>query len=171
MKEFVENPRFMRDRQKVIQALDLHTIDGPIVNLITLFTALPCCFPLQSCYGHFLLATGQDPHNLDRLPDGFEGRVSYRIAYVALCIEDSLRGRALRESLARLPALDRGYVQFGSAGWFWAQQPNSYVVQVEPARFMTCDTCDVEHPEALRIERVRDLLFDALRESVEGLYR
>jgi hypothetical protein len=116
------------------------------------------------------LANGQDPHNLQRLPGRFEGRVRYRIAYLALCIEDSPRGRALRDSLARLPALDRDYLQFGSAEWFWAKHPNSFVVQVEPARFMTSDTCDIEHAEALRLERVRDLFFDALRQKVEGLH-
>ena len=166
-RNFVENPRYLRDRRKALKALDLHVIDHPIVELIEGFSLLPQCFTLQSCYGHFLYAPGQDSHNLERLPRRHDGEVTYRIAYVAFCLENSPRGRALRESLERIPSLDPGYVQFGSAAWFWARNRNSYALQVEPERHMTRDQVVIEHSEALHIEKIRDRFFTELKTLLE----
>jgi hypothetical protein len=38
---------------------------------------------------------------------------------MAFCIKNNPRGAAFREALAGIPDMDRDYVQFGSADWFW----------------------------------------------------
>ena len=166
-KEFVENPRYLQDRQEMLEALDPRVVDQPIVELIEDFALLPQCFTLQCCYGHFLYAPGQDTHNLERLPRKNDGRVKYRIAYVAFCLENSPPGWAFRESLELVPSLDPDYVQFGSADWFWERHPNSYVLQVEPVRHRTKDHIFIEHSEALHVEEIRDLFFVRLKELLE----
>jgi hypothetical protein len=163
-KEFVADNRYLQDRQEALEALALQVIDRPIVELIEGFTRLPYCFTLQSCYGHFLCASGQDSSNLERLPPRYEGEVNYRIAYLALCLENSPRGRKLRDSLQVVSAFDQDYVQFGSADWFWERHCNSYVLQVEPVRHRTKDQVVVKHSEALYLERIRDLFFINLKE-------
>lgn len=166
-REFVQNPRYIQDRQDAIEALDLFAIDQPIARLIERFSLLPQCFTLQCCYGHFSLRPGQDDHSLDRLASSEHPTVTYRIAYLAFCIENSPQGRSLRRSLELVPELDRDCVQFGSADWFWSQYRNSYALQVEPARFMNKDYAVIERSEALRIEKIRDSFFIRLQELVD----
>lgn len=166
-KEFVEHPRYLQDRQETLGALDLSAIDRPIVELIKGFALLPECFTLQCCYGHFLYAPGQDAHNLERLPLEHGGLVTYRIAYLAFCLEHSPRGRSLHQSLALIPALDPDYIQFGSADWFWERCLNSYVLQVEPLRFKNQDQAKIEHAEALHIENTRDLFYIRINELLQ----
>ena len=89
--------------------------------------------------------------------------VTYRIAYVALCIENSSEGKELLEKLRTIPTADSEYVQFGSAEWFWAKQVNSYVLQVEPERFKHEDQATIGYKEALHIQEVRDNFFSDLR--------
>ena len=168
-KAFVDNPRFHQDRQQALRRIDLSDIDPPIVTLIERFTTLPQCFTLQCCYGHFVYLPGQDSHNLERLPNRVDGPITYRIAYLAICLEDSPSGRALYQSLSLFPRLDPDYVQFGSASWFWDQYLNSYVLQVEPHRFKFSDQAVIEHPEALHIEQIRDRFFIQLNELIERL--
>jgi hypothetical protein len=165
-KEFVESYRYLQDRQENLKGLDLRVIDQPITRLIEGFNSLAQCFTLQSCYGHFQCA-GQDPRNLERLPRRYDSQVSYRIAYVAFCLENSPRGRALHESLANIPTIDPDYVQFGCAEWFWHKSCNSYVLQVEPVRYKDRDQIVVDHSEALHIEKIRDLFFIKLQEILE----
>ena len=165
-REFVESKRYSQDRRDALEALDLRTIDEPLVELIDGFARLPNCFTMQSCYGHFLHAPGQDIHSLDPLPSSDVGPVDYRIAYMAFCLENSPRGRALFDALSRIPeGLDP--VQFGSADWFWERWPNSYALQVEPTRFMTRDRAVVDHSEALHIQHSRDLFFGRVKELLE----
>ena len=162
----VENPRYLQDRQDNLDALDLGTIDKPIVGIIAGFAELSHCFTLQSCYGHFLCTSEQDLRSLAPIPPRHVGSVRYRIAYIAFCLENSSRGRALRQSLAQIPAIDPGCVQFGSAGWFWERHVNSYALQVEPARYMTRDEVILDHAEALHIQQTRDLFFQELEALV-----
>jgi len=164
-REFMENPRYSNDRKSTLAALDLRSIDEPITDIVTGFAALSHCFPLQSCYGHFICTPGQDSHTLDPVPPGHSGLVRYRIAYVALCLENSQRGWALRDSLARVPAVDRDYVQFGSADWFWKRCSivNSYALQVEPVADQLKDEAILAPAEAVHTQRVRDLFFTELR--------
>jgi hypothetical protein len=139
-------------------------IDAPIRDVILSFAKLTCCFTLQCCFGHFVHAAQPDPEKLTPLPIENVGPVRYRIAYVALCIEQSAAGAKLRGMLEEVPTIDSEYVQFGSPGWFWEQHPNSYALQVEPARFMFKDEAVIPHKEALHVQRVRDQFYERLRE-------
>jgi hypothetical protein len=144
--------------------LDLSVIDAPIIDIVRGFSKLEYCFTLQSCFGHFLYPGNMDPLNLKPLQQ-VEGvnSIEYRIAYLAICIEDSIHGKELFENLAKIPSLDPQYIQFGSADWFWDRQLNSFALQVEPLRHMNQDKCCLEPGEALHIEKVRNRFFDQLR--------
>ena len=128
-KDFVENPYYLQQRQTSLAMLDINTIDAPIVDVVKSFQDFHCCFTLQSCYGHFTRAGQQNYKSTEGLPisDGI-GPVTYRIAYVVLCLENSTQGKELLEDLRAIPAADPGYIQFGSAEWFWTRQVNSYVL-------------------------------------------
>jgi hypothetical protein len=162
-REFVENSGYANARKEALAALDLISIDEPIVDIVVGFAALPHCFTLQCCYGHFLWTPLQGPHNLEPIPASYSGSVRYRIAYIALCLENSRQGRTLRHSLARLPAADPDYVQFGSADWFWERWVNSYALQVAPAASVSKDEAILESSEAHRILRARNLFFRELK--------
>lgn len=167
LREFVENPRFGEQRQESLRVLDIRSIDEPITDIVGALTRLPYCFSLQSCYGHFLYDRQQDERNVEPLPlSRSADTVEYRLAYLALCIENSPAGRALFEILQRIPAIAPECVQFGCADWFWERQVNSYVLQVEPCRFMTKDRAYVSWQEALVIQQVRDRVFEEFRESI-----
>jgi len=161
---FVHNPGFRDDCQRVKAALDLNAIDVPIRAIITAFNKLRYCYTLQCCYGHFLHAMQSEPHNLERLPAHDVGQVHYRIAYLALCLDNSAPGLCLRSLLERVPEIGAGYIQFSSPGWFWEQCPNSYALQVEPERFCDRDAATIEYQEALRVQSVRDRFFERLEE-------
>ena len=114
-REFVENLGYAQDRHDALATLDMSSIDRPIVDIVAGFAALPHCFTLQSCYGHFVCAPQQDPHTLEPTSADYSGPLRYRIAYMAFCVENSPRGRALREAFSQIPGVAPGYVQFGSA--------------------------------------------------------
>lgn len=169
LKEFVDNPGYEAQRQKHLRELDTGIIDAPVVEIVRGFTQLPYCFTLQSCCGHFLHGGQTDPHNLERLPaSGSTESVEYRLAYLALCIQNSPPGRTLYDDLEKVPAIDPDYVQFGCADWFWQMQVNSFVLQVEPERHMTKDTCFVGYQEALHVQEIRDRFLAAIGELVRG---
>ena len=124
---------------------------------------MPYCFTLQSCYGHFLYPGQTDIHNIDPLPvDEDIEVVEYRIAYVALCIEDSEPGRELFAEMEAIASADPATIQFGSADWFWERQLNSYALQVEPREHMFKDRCHIDYRQALRVEQVRNRFFEEL---------
>jgi len=162
-RELAENRDYGRARQASLAELDLSAIDGPITDIVEGFNALPHCFTLQCCCGHFLSVPGQGLHNLDPIPPGFSSLATYRIAYVALCLENSRRGQALRRSLARLPELCPDFIQFGSADWFWERWKNSYVLQVGPRAHMLRDEAILGSADALQTQAARDLLFAEIR--------
>jgi hypothetical protein len=159
----IRHPGYAADRQAALDGLDLTAVDAPIVDLLEAFRPLPYCFTLQCCYGHFLIATGQDEHSLEPVPEGYSGSVRYRIAYVAFCVEDSGRGRDLLERLSRVPEIEPAYVQFGCADWFWDQWPNSYTLQVEPVAHRFKDQAVLTAGEAMQTQRARDRFFEELR--------
>ena len=164
LKELVDNPNYHEQRQRSLADLDMDTIDRPIVGVVKGFMGLPYCFTLQSCYGHFLHRKRRDLYHTEPLPIADDiTKVKYRIAYIALCVENSEQGRRLLLDLAEMPAIDRDYIQFGCAEWFWKRQVNSYALQVEPGRHMLEDKITVGYREALHIERVRNQFFDKLR--------
>ena len=167
-KEFVDNPSYDRQRKKYLRSLDMSIIDAPILEIVRGFTRLPYCFTLQSCCGHFVYGDRTAPHNLERLPDSdSDESVEYRLAYLALCIQDTPSGRMLYEDLKAVPAIEPEYVQFGCAEWFWQRQVNSYVLQVEPTRHMTKDACSVGYQEALYLQDVRDRFFAAIEQLLQ----
>jgi hypothetical protein len=158
-RRLVDNPNFERDRQSVLENIDLESIDAPIRGIIKDFMTLPYCFTIQCCYGHFLCATQPQPDNLEPVPLTDAGPVTYRIAYIALCLENSEHGASARMALQDISTIDSEYVQFGSPTWFWNRYPNSYALQVEPIRFADRDQAIVEHAEALHIQQVRNRFF------------
>ena len=168
VRDFVDNPHYHEQRQESLRSLDIGTIDAPIVEIVSGFARLPYCFTLQICYGHFLHTDQRDPRNLEVLPVSNRiRRVQYRIAYIALGIQNSEVGRALFRHLRELPAIDPEYIQFGCADWFWERQVNSYVLQVEPRRHMTKDKAFVGYQEALYIEKLREEFFNRLGSLVQ----
>ena len=161
-KELVRNPRFGRDRAQVAATLSLKVIDAPIRDVISALNALPHCYTLQSCYGHFLYSAQRNPRSLQTLPANDIGIVEYRIAYIALCLEESEAGLRLRSLLSKVPKTDPGYIQFGSPDWFWERHRNAYALQVEPERFKDRDKAIIEYSEALHVQEVRGRFFDRL---------
>ena len=95
------------------------------------------------------------------------GKIEYRIAYLAFCIENSEAGRGLLETLKQVTCIDPKNVQFCSAEWFWSKQINSYALQVEPDRYKRQDTAIINFKEALHIEKIRNAFFVRLRELLE----
>lgn len=170
LKAFEKNPHFSSQRKKALNKLDLKNIDPPIQDIISNLSQLEYCFTLQSCYGHFVYQGQNNPHCLDPLPitDNLTS-VEYRIAYVALCIENNPPGKVLFQHLQDIPALDPEYIQFGSAEWFWRQQVNTYALQVEPKIHMYNDTANVSYPEALHLEKTRNTFFLRLRQLSQSL--
>lgn len=168
VKDLVRNPYYHQQRETSLQELDLSKIDPPIVKLVSGFAKLQYCFTLQSCYGHFVYSGQPDPHNIDplRITDNIRS-VEYRIAYLALCIEDSKLGRELLLDLSEIPSIDPDYVQFGCAEWFWERQVNSFALQVEPKRHMKKDKVRVDYQEALHIEKVRNQFFAELQQLLQ----
>ena len=170
LKNFVDNPYFHDQRKKYLSKLDIESIDAPIVELISGFAKLDCCFTLQSCYGHFLHNSQKNPYNIEPLPASKSiPNVEYKMAYIALCIENSKQGKFIFQHLRDIPSIDPEYVQFGCAEWFWERQVNSYALQVEPKRHMTKDRLSVDYWEALHIEKVRNKFFTQLKKTVQYL--
>jgi hypothetical protein len=168
VKGFVHNPNYYEQRKKALSSLNTDTIDQPIVELISSFAKLTYCFTLQSCYGHFVYDIQTDSKNTEPLPiPGIVACVEYRIAYMALCIQNSALGRELFKDLSALPSIAPEYIQFGCAEWFWQRQVNSFAVQVEPERHKTKDRIDVDYQEALHIEGVRNEFFGELGRLLE----
>ena len=169
-KDLAENPHYQLQRVESLRNLDDEMIDRPIIDLINGFNKLPYCFTLQCCYGHFVYG-GKDSHNLDPMPETDAIKtVEYRIAYVALCIENSASGRDLLASLKEIPAINPQNIQFGCAEWFWERGVNSYALQVEPDRFKHQDTAILDYPEALHIEKVRNQFFIHLNNLLDEKY-
>ena len=162
-RDLVYNRGFVRARQKSVAELDLSCIDAPITDIVEGFNLLPHCFTLQCCYGHFICLPEQGPHNFDPIPPAFSGLATYRIAYIALCLEYSRRGQALLQSLARITAVDPDFVQFGSADWFWERCTNSYAIQVEPKAHMLKDEAILGPAEAVQTQAARDIFFGEIR--------
>ncbi|MDD3642288.1 MAG: hypothetical protein PHQ19_02345 [Candidatus Krumholzibacteria bacterium] len=162
--EFVEDPLYGARRAEALAGLDPRSLDPPMRGIVEGFAGIPHCFTLQSCCGHFVFPGNMDPCNLNPLPPGDCGAIRYRIAYIAFCIENSPEGRSLRDSLERVPAAAPEYIQFCSVDWFRCEYPNNYALQVEPYRMRFQDEATLEHAEALRVQRSRDVFLKKLEE-------
>jgi len=167
IKPLVSNPLYEEQREKSLKNLDIHIIDVPIINLMKGFTELRHCFTLQSCYGHFVSDEQKDPKNVEPLllSDSVSS-VEYRIAYIALCIQDSDNGKNLLQDLKKVHSMDPEYVQLGCVEWFWKKQVNSYALQVEPIRYKTKDRVAISFQEALHVEKIRNRVFKELKKVV-----
>ena len=166
----VENPSFEEQRRAALAGLENARLDPPLTALVAAFNRLGCCFTLQSCWGHFLYPGQSDPRNLARLPTpGKVESVEYRIAYLAVCVDNAPGGRAVLNKLRRVVRIDPGFIQFGSADWFWARQVNSYALQLMPARFRDRDRARLDLAEARKVERLRAPMFDRLEQLLATL--
>ena len=162
-KSLIENPSFNKHRKMALGGLSFDVIDKPIVEIVKKITSISYCFTLQSCYGHFLYVGQNDPHNLEPVSLNAQDQdVEYRIAYLAICVENNTRGRELLEDISKIPSIDQTNIQYGSAEWFWERQINSFVVQVEPERFKWQDRCVVGYTEAIKLEEVRSLFWQEI---------
>jgi len=167
-KALVENPHFTDQRDRSLQELNIDAIDVPIKEIIRSANKIPYCFTLQCCCGHFLYAGQENRHSLEPLPvSDTITSIEYRIAYVAVCIENSRLGKEFLEHLEQIPAIDPEYIQFGCADWFWARQVNTYTLQVEPQRFKEKDSCLVGYKEALHLEKVKQSFFTQLKQLIQ----
>ncbi len=167
--DLVANPDFHQQRENSLRTLKDAEIDPPLTNLMNDLSGLTCCFSLQSCYGHFLYPGQSDSHFIGPLPVIGEGvEIEYRIAYLALCIEDSDDGRDLKAQLRQIAQIAPSMIQFGSATWFWDRQINSYALQVEPDRFKDSDKAYIGYKEALEVEVARSQFFGALGRVIEN---
>lgn len=163
LKPLVPNPGFKSQRKMKLAGLTDDLIDQPIVSIVNRLNALPFCFTLQSCFGHFLHQNQPDQHNLEPLPKDLDiGKIEYRIAYLAFALDDSPAGAAFLQSLQSIAALDMENIQLGCAEWFWQQQINSYALQVEPSRLKNQDRVILDYQEALTVESARNRFFDAI---------
>ncbi len=163
-KSLVKNEQFQEQRKKASHSLDISLIDEPIRDLVTGINNCPNCFTLQSCYGHFLFQGQSDPNSLERLPDHADiESVDYRIAYLALCVDNNRAGKDLLSLLRSVVTIDEDNIQFGSAHWFWKRQPNTFVLQVEPNEFKEKDRALLSYEQALEVQQVRDLFFEQIR--------
>jgi hypothetical protein len=157
------NPGFQKQKEAILSGFASVEIDPPLVGLIAGLNKLSGSFTLQCCFGHFLHKANRDPMNTEALPNLQDiRRVDYKIAYLAFCLDESPSGRELYRKLEGLTAVDPGYIQFGSALWFWERQVNSYVLQVEPDRFKKRDKARLTYREALRVETARNECFKRL---------
>lgn len=159
----VADPGFGARRATVLNGIQWERIDTPIQDIVKGLSKIESCFTLQACFGHFVHGEQPSPENLIPLPSHDVGAVTYRIAYVAFCVEDSGGGSRLLSSLAEVPRIDPEYVQFGSPEWFWDQHVNSFALQVEPSRFKDQDQATIDHAEAVHVQHVRDQFFTELR--------
>ena len=171
LKPFVNNPQFSHQRQHCLSKLDFNAIDEPILGLIRNLVRFDFCFTLQSCYGHFVYEKQNDRYNTLPLPTfPISGGIEYRIAYIALCLENNENGKAFLKNLSHLRSIDAHYIQFGSADWFWDKQVNSFVLQVEPERFRYKDKAIVDYKEALYLEKIRNQFFLKLNNILSSHY-
>ena len=164
------DPQFEQARMRALGGLAEAGIDAPIRDVIAALNRLPYCYTLQCCFGHFVAPEQPDEHNLTPVAEaGPSVGFSYRIAYVAFCIDASPDGKRFLDALRGLPSrIDQDNIQFGCAQWFWDQCANSYVLQVQPTDRADVDSLDVSREEALRIQSTRDGFWDALRTALDA---
>lgn len=87
LKELVENPRYRIQKQKSLEGFTDNMIDTPIIEIVNGFNKLPCCFTLQSCYGHFVYDGQTDIHNVEPLP--YIPHPNNKIKYLITNIENT----------------------------------------------------------------------------------
>ncbi len=147
---------YQQQKKKRLGALALSTVDPSIAGLIGELNELSCCFTLQSCHGHFI-QNGEERVSSADLKEKYA--VTYRIAYIAFCLEYSISGQEFYKACEEIAADNPENIQFCCAKWFCERQPNSYVLQVEPDRFKEQDFCTLGYREAVTVENIRNTFF------------
>ena len=103
VKPFADNPDFQTQRLKKLKNLEFSIIDKPIVDIIRYILGFDYCFTLQSCYGHFVHIHQKDRHNVAPLSTfNIPEEIEYRLAYVAICLDNNDKGKELFNSHKRL---------------------------------------------------------------------
>ena len=108
-KPLVENPDFEQQRaeahHQLRELIQAEGIDPPLVPLLSRFMAVPYCFTIQSCYGHFIHEQEQDIKNTARLGPyaGSVTHVEYRLAYMAFVVENDGADKAFSAIFAGCP--------------------------------------------------------------------
>ena len=172
IKKLVFNPDFYKQRNITLNNINYDKIDIPIIESIKDLSKLDYCFSLQSCYGHFLYPGENNQYNTNQLPIVNDNMsIDYRIAYIAICVNNNKDGKTFLNDLAKLTFADPEYIQFGCAEWFWERQVNSFVLQVEPERFRDKDRVTIDYNEALDIEKIRNEFFFKLNGTIEKLVK
>lgn len=170
---FVPHLDYWTDRERLLEGLRQeiakNAIDAPLLPLVRECMTIPHCFTMQCCFGHFVHRLEPDTENLVPISRYTQevGSIRYRIAYLALCLQDSPGGHAMYAELEKIAGLDPAFIQFGSADWFWDQVPNTYCIQLEPERMKEEDSGEVTWEEALKIERLKDPFFAGIMEIMK----
>jgi hypothetical protein len=170
---FTLHPGYASDRDKTNRELEEEmlsgSIDAPLLPIIRDWMPITHCFTVQCCFGHFVHDREPDIENLVP-PSRYRGKIEtvrYRLAYVAVCIQDTICGREMYADLEELAADNPDYIQFGSAGWFWERLVNTYCIQLEPERLKNTDSGLIAMDEALHLEMLRKNFFQRLAGIVQ----
>ena len=167
-KPFTRHPGYAADREKAHRELAEEmirgSIDTPLLPLIREWIPIHHCFTVQCCFGHFVHDLEPDTENLVP-PSRYKGKIEtvrYRLAYVAVCIQNNSHGKEMFADLEDLAADNPDYIQFGSADWFWERLVNTYCIQLEPERLKNADSGVITLDEALHLETLREHFFQRL---------
>ena len=160
---FEDCPRFQIGRQIALNSLDAALVVAPLTDLIDDLSRLPYLSTLQYWHGHFLTTDSNE------LPDcnvlGKIYKVEYRLASKAFCIENNLSGQKFAQQLKSIPpTVDRSFVQFCSAQWFWGQWENSYALQVMPQRFKDQDRVIIYYHETEKVIPAGEIFFRCMKD-------
>ena len=168
-KKLVKNPHYQKQKERSVAKLNNSMIDKPIINIVNSFNKLSYCFTLQCCFGHFIYEGQKNLHNFKPLNAVSlkTNNIKYKIAFIAFCVQNNKLGKIFLKSVARVEKIDPKSVQFCCAEWFWKNQVNSFVLQVEPEEFKHQDTALLNIEEALHIERIRNEFFVSLEKIIK----
>ena len=86
--DFVPDLNYQIRRKKILSKDFYLETDFPVRDIVKNINELLYCFTLQSCYGHFVLDSGESSHSLKSFSKLNQSKLKYKIAYLALCIEN-----------------------------------------------------------------------------------
>lgn len=172
-KPFTLHPGYLSDRENAHRELEEEmlrgSIDPPVLPMIRECMPIIHFFTVQCCFGHFVHDLEHDNGNLVP-PSQYMGKIEtvrYRLAYLAICLQNNIRGRELYSDLKELATDNPDYIQFGSADWFWERMVNTYCIQLEPERLKNKDSGVITMEEALHLETLREDFFKRLAGIVQ----
>ena len=170
---FTRHPGYLSDRKKAHRELEreilMGSIDAPLLPIIQECFLITHFFSIQCCYGHFVHNLQPDTENLVP-PSHYKGKIEtvrYRLAYLAVCIQDNIQGNEMYSDMEKLAADNPDYIQFGSADWFWERMVNTYCIQLEPERLKNKDSGVIPMEEAVHLEMLREDFFNHLASIIQ----